>query len=74
MKSCCEHHRFNWNKARSCPMRKVRSLTRTQVKVGICLLSIFLAYGVMGTMDYEDELAAQAYAKPTQSAQGGNTQ
>lgn len=55
-------------------MRKVRSLTRAQIKVGICLLFIFMAYGVMGTMDYEDELAAQAYAKPTQTAQGGKTQ
>lgn len=73
MKSCCEYHRFNCNQGRTCPMRKVRSLTRDQVKVAICLLFIFVAYGVMGTMDYEDELAAQAYAKPTQTAQGGDT-
>jgi len=74
MKSCCEYHRFNCNQGRGCPMRKARNLSLKRIKVALCLLFIFMAYGVMGTMDYEDELAAQAYAKPTQTAQGGDTQ
>lgn len=73
MKSCCEHHHFNSNQARQCPFRKLRRITRNQVKVASCLVFILLAHGIAGTMDYEDELAAQAYAKPTQTAQGGNT-
>lgn len=74
MKSCCEHHRFNSNQARQCPFRKLRSITRTQIKVASCLIAILVAHGVAGTMDYEDQLAEQARSTPTQTAQGGDTQ
>lgn len=73
MKSCCEHHRIDCQQGDFCPLRKPKKLNLDRLKVPFCLACFFLAYGVMGTMDYEDALAAQAYSKPTQTAQGGDT-
>lgn len=74
VRSCCEYSHFNCNQGGRRAFRKPKTLTLNRVKVALCLLFIFVAYGVVGTMDYEDELAAQAYAKPTQTAQGGDKQ
>lgn len=74
MKSCCEYHRVNCNQGRRCPMRKPRHLIREKSKTVAFIAGFVLALGLMGRMDYEDELAAQSAARPTQTAQGGSAQ
>lgn len=72
MKSCCEHHRFNCNQGRTCPLRKVRSLNPGRLKVALCLACFFLTYGVVGRMDYEDQVAQEApRPAPTMMASQG---
>lgn len=72
MKSCCEYHKTNCNQGRMCPAHAVRKHAMNnpfkKLKPALFIFGVLFAFGLVGEMDYQDELAAEQARKPTATA------
>lgn len=60
--SCCEYHSaINCNQGRDCPVRKhIKANPFEKFKVALVMVFILAAFGLVGEMDYQDEVAQEA--------------